>query len=153
MFPRTPVQFRASPHFAPYFQQGASRGKPPLFTVSGWNVQAKVVPIEARLAEGGSLYSVLLFIVYCIFLYLRYYLFVYYTYILRLANGTFYVGYSSDLKKRISYHNDGFVSSTKNFRPIQLVYYSAFGSKKKALDFEKYLKTSSGFTFRNKRLV
>ena len=48
---------------------------------------------------------------------------------------------------------EGSVESTKNLRPVKLVYYSAFSSQKKATDFEKYLKTSSGFAFRNKRLI
>jgi len=78
---------------------------------------------------------------------------VFYTYILQLRDKTYYVGYSFDLKNRIKAHNEGSISSTKNLRPVKLVYYSAFSSQKKATDFEKYLKTSSGFAFRNKRLI
>jgi putative endonuclease len=78
---------------------------------------------------------------------------VYYTYILQLRDKSHYIGYSDDLKKRIEYHNQGLVSTTKNLSPLKLIYYSAFVSKKKALDFEKYLKTNSGFAFRNKRLI
>ena len=77
---------------------------------------------------------------------------MYYCYILELKDGTYYVGYSSDLKKRIDEHCHGRVMDTKdNFQ--KLAFYSAFVSKKKALDFEKYLKTNSGFAFRNKRLI
>jgi putative endonuclease len=82
-----------------------------------------------------------------------YTLFVFYTYILKLSDNTFYTGFSENLKQRISAHQDGLVSQTKNHRPIKLVYYSAFESKKKALDFEKYLKSYSGFAFRNKHLI
>jgi putative endonuclease len=78
---------------------------------------------------------------------------VFYTYILQLRDDTYYVGYSSDLKARIKAHNQGLISSTKNLRPVKLVYYSSFSSQKKATDFEKYLKSSSGFAFRNKRLI
>ena len=78
---------------------------------------------------------------------------VYYTYILQLSDSTFYTGFSADLKQRITAHHNGLVSQTKNHRPIELIYYSSFLSKQKALDFEKYLKTYSGFAFRNKRLV
>jgi putative endonuclease len=78
---------------------------------------------------------------------------VYYVYILELNDGSYYHGYSDDLKQRIKAHYSGTVASTKNFRPFKLVYYSAFLSKKKALDFEIYLKTQSGFAFRNKRLI
>ncbi|OGK19557.1 excinuclease ABC subunit C [Candidatus Roizmanbacteria bacterium RIFCSPHIGHO2_02_FULL_40_13b] len=78
---------------------------------------------------------------------------MYYVYILKLSDDSYYIGYSTDLKSRIKTHNGGSVPSTKNFRPIKLIYYSAFLIQKKATDFEKYLKSSSGFAFRNKRLV
>jgi len=78
---------------------------------------------------------------------------VYYTYILQLVNKSYYVGYSSDLRTRVRDHNRGLIQSTKNLRPIKLVYYSSFISKEKAVQFEKYLKSSSGTAFRNKRLV
>jgi len=47
----------------------------------------------------------------------------------------------------------GNVSRTKELRPIQLAWYCSFISKIQALNFEKYLKSSSGFAFRNKHLV
>jgi len=78
---------------------------------------------------------------------------VYYVYILRVKNGTYYTGYTSDMDKRMKEHEEGSVRATKNLRPIELMYYSAFISKKKALDFERYLKSSSGFAFRNKRML
>jgi len=78
---------------------------------------------------------------------------MFYVYILKLINNSFYTGYSSNLKQRIEEHNYGSVKSTKNLRPVKLIYYSAFYSQKKATNFEKYLKTSSGFAFRNKRLI
>ncbi|MBA3723957.1 MAG: GIY-YIG nuclease family protein [Candidatus Levybacteria bacterium] len=78
---------------------------------------------------------------------------MYYTYILQLNDGSYYHGYSDDLTKRIKAHRQGSVASTKNLRPIKLVFYAAFTTKKKALAFEDYLKSSSGFAFRNKRLV
>jgi len=33
------------------------------------------------------------------------------------------------------------------------MFYAAFKAKEKAYEFEKYLKSSSGFAFRNKRLI
>lgn len=78
---------------------------------------------------------------------------MYYVYILRLKDSSLYIGYSSDLKERIKSHSHGLVESTKNVRPIKLIYYSAFSIQKKAVDFETYLKSSSGFAFRNKRLI
>lgn len=78
---------------------------------------------------------------------------MYYVYLVRLKNNTYYTGYSSNLKKRIEEHHKGNIPQTKNLRPVKLIFYAAFSSKKKALGFEKYLKTSSGFAFRNKRLI
>ncbi|OGH35802.1 MAG: hypothetical protein A2958_01390 [Candidatus Levybacteria bacterium RIFCSPLOWO2_01_FULL_38_13] len=78
---------------------------------------------------------------------------MYYVYILRLNDRSYYHGYSTDLKKRLKYHRQGLIPSTKNFRPVKLIFYSAFESKTKALEFEKYLKSSSGFAFRNKHLI
>lgn len=79
--------------------------------------------------------------------------FVFYTYILLLRDGTYYQGYSDNLKQRFKEHQRGIVESTKNFRPVKLVFYAAFQTKEKAISFEKYLKSSSGFAFRNKRLI
>lgn len=78
---------------------------------------------------------------------------MYYAYILKLNNGNYYVGSSTDLKNRKSEHDSGRVKSTRNFRPFKLVFYAAFESRAKAQKFEKYLKSSSGTAFRNKRLV
>ncbi len=74
---------------------------------------------------------------------------MYYAYILQLANGSYYHGFSTNLENRIKEHCQEFVSHTKNLRPVELVFYAAFETKKKAFDFEKYLKTNSGFVFRN----
>lgn len=78
---------------------------------------------------------------------------MYYAYILLLSNKQYYIGSSSNLKKRLAEHMRGGVSATKNKRPFNLVFYGAFKTQKLALDFEKYLKSSSGFAFRNKHLV
>jgi len=78
---------------------------------------------------------------------------MYYTYILRLNNNKFYIGFSENLKQRVKEHKSGRVNATKNLLPLELVYYSAFKDKLKALHFEKYLKSHSGFAFRNKRLL
>jgi putative endonuclease len=78
---------------------------------------------------------------------------VYYTYILRLNNGKYYIGHSTDLKSRFKEHCNRRVFATKNFIPCVLVFYAAFISIDLAIHFEKYLKTSSGFAFRNKHLI
>ncbi|OGM16050.1 excinuclease ABC subunit C [Candidatus Woesebacteria bacterium RBG_19FT_COMBO_42_9] len=78
---------------------------------------------------------------------------MYYVYLLKLNNGNYYTGYSANLEKRIVEHKRGKILTTKNALPLKLVYYSVFFTRKRALAFEKYLKSSSGFAFRNKRLI
>ena len=79
---------------------------------------------------------------------------MYYVYILHSAKSkNFYVGYTTNLKSRLSSHNDGKVFSTKPYVPCVLVYYSAFENSKLAKDFEQYLKSGSGKAFMYKRLV
>ena len=78
---------------------------------------------------------------------------MYYVYILKLYDGSYYVGYSDNLKQRISEHKRGIVKTTRNLLPLTLVFYSAFSAKQKAMKFERYLKEGSGFAFRNKHLI
>ncbi|MBI4022024.1 MAG: GIY-YIG nuclease family protein [Candidatus Andersenbacteria bacterium] len=78
---------------------------------------------------------------------------MYYVYILELVDGKHYIGFAADLKKRLLQHKHNTVFTTKNQKADKLVFYAAFATKKLALDFEKYLKSSSGFAFRNKHLV
>ncbi|PIZ61483.1 excinuclease ABC subunit C, partial [Candidatus Shapirobacteria bacterium CG_4_10_14_0_2_um_filter_40_12] len=67
---------------------------------------------------------------------------MYYVYVLQsLKDKKLYTGYSSDLKRRIIEHNQGLVASTKNRRPLKLVYYQAFESGADAGKEEKYLKS------------
>jgi putative endonuclease len=62
-----------------------------------------------------------------------------------------YVGYSTDLKQRLSDHNAGKSRHTSKYLPWILVTYMAFSDAAKAKDFEIYLKTASGKAFANKR--
>ena len=79
---------------------------------------------------------------------------MYYVYILKnLEKNTFYTGFSEDLKTRMRSHKEKTVKTTKAQGQNKLIFYSAFENKKKALDFEKYLKQGSGFAFARKRLV
>jgi len=77
----------------------------------------------------------------------------YYVYILKLSNGDYYIGRSDNLKRRMSEHIKGQERTTSNFLPLKLVTYLDFESKTKAVLFEKYLKSGSGFAFRNRHLV
>ena len=78
---------------------------------------------------------------------------MYYVYVLRSEKDEqFYVGYSADLEQRMKQHQNGEVESTKNRRPLELVYYEACKSQKDALHREKYLKTSYGKRYIKNRL-
>jgi putative endonuclease len=70
-----------------------------------------------------------------------------YVYILlSLKDELFYIGYSDDLKQRVIDHNHGKNISTKNRRPLELIFYEAFPTKTDALKRERYFKTSKGKT-------
>ncbi|HEX9804279.1 MAG TPA: GIY-YIG nuclease family protein [Candidatus Dojkabacteria bacterium] len=56
----------------------------------------------------------------------------------------YYVGRSSDLKKRMIMHNNGSVPFTSRGVPWELVYYAAFINKSDAVVEEKFLKTGKG---------
>lgn len=77
----------------------------------------------------------------------------YFVYILRLADNSFCVGYTENLKDRVSQHNQKQCKTTKDNLPVKLVWYSVFTNKKKAQNFERYLKSGSGTAFRRKRLI
>lgn len=78
---------------------------------------------------------------------------MYYVYILRLCSGTYYTGSTPNLQKRLREHQAGKNLSTRNLRPVQIVFFCAFPEKLNALRFEKYLKSGSGIAFRTKRLI
>jgi len=79
---------------------------------------------------------------------------MFYTYILRSRkNHTYYIGSTNDLKKRLKQHNDLRSTFSSKVAPLDLIWYAAFNERKRALEFERYLKSSSGFAFRNKRLI
>ena len=67
-------------------------------------------------------------------------------------DGKLYVGCTSGIVKRIKYHNDGKVFSTKNRGPFKLIYYEACLNQQDATHREKYLKTYHGKMFLKKRL-
>jgi putative endonuclease len=64
-----------------------------------------------------------------------------------------YTGFSENIDSRVNDHNSGKSVHTAKFAPWKLLWYAAFPKKEQALAFERYLKTSSGIAFRNKRLV
>ena len=51
-----------------------------------------------------------------------------------------YIGTTSNLEKRLSYHNEGRVKSTRPRRPFKIVHTEEFGDRAHALKRERYLK-------------
>jgi len=79
---------------------------------------------------------------------------MYYVYILEsIKTKKYYTGVTDNLKRRISEHNSGNSEYTAWSGPYNLVWYGAFTNKSKAYKFELYLKSSSGFAFRNKHFL
>lgn len=79
---------------------------------------------------------------------------MYFVYILISAlDKTLYTGMTREIKKRFREHNAGESGYTRAKRPWKLVWCCMFPNKYIAARFEKYLKTSSGIAFINKRLV
>ena len=77
----------------------------------------------------------------------------YYTYVLlSQKDNKFYTGYTSDLKRRFEEHNSGRVKSTKDRRPLILIYYEACLNQQDAKHREKYLKSYHGKMFLGNRL-
>jgi putative endonuclease len=78
---------------------------------------------------------------------------MFYTYVLiSKKDGKFYVGYTQNLKVRFEQHDKGLVESTKDRRPLVLIYYEACLNKDDALNRERYLKTYHGKMFIKKRI-
>jgi putative endonuclease len=77
-----------------------------------------------------------------------------YVYILQsqTAPDRFYTGLTDDLKLRLQRHNAGEIPHSAKFRPWRIKTAVAFTDRKRASDFERYLKSSSGRAFTKKRL-
>jgi putative endonuclease len=68
-----------------------------------------------------------------------------YVYVLQSArDAQLYTGCTTDLRTRLALHNAGQVPSTKERRPLKLIYYEACLDKRDACRREKYLKTTYG---------
>jgi predicted GIY-YIG superfamily endonuclease len=79
---------------------------------------------------------------------------MYYVYLLRsLEHDEVYTGFSTDLKRRLNEHNQGKSTHTNKFKPWTVVTYMSFANRKKAEEFEKYLKTGSGIAFARKHFL
>lgn len=62
-----------------------------------------------------------------------------------------YIGYTTDLEKRLKDHNSGHSPHTLKYLPWELITYIAFNTEAKARNFEKYVKVGSGSALAKKR--
>jgi putative endonuclease len=77
----------------------------------------------------------------------------YYVYILwSKVDNQFYTGYTKDIINRLNEHNNGHVVSTKNRRPLELIYWEGCLNQQDATRREKYLKSGNGKIYIKNRL-
>lgn len=77
----------------------------------------------------------------------------YYIYVLESEiDNLWYTGYTADLKKRLLLHNEGKVESTKNRRPLKLIYFEGCLNQQDATRREKYLKSGNGKSYLKSRM-
>jgi len=79
---------------------------------------------------------------------------MYYVYLLEcIKDKGWYIGYTSDLKKRFSQHNSGNGARTTRNKTWNLIYYEAYRNKSDAEGRERYLKSGSGRKFIKRQLA
>ncbi|HOZ55759.1 MAG: GIY-YIG nuclease superfamily protein [Parcubacteria group bacterium ADurb.Bin316] len=76
---------------------------------------------------------------------------MWFVYLIRsLLDGSHYIGYTENLQKRITEHNQGKTKSIKHKIPFKLIYFEAYANKTLARKRELELKNNS---FRKKELI
>ena len=69
----------------------------------------------------------------------------YFVYVLRSQkDNKHYIGSTSDVEKRLAFHNSGLQRSTRTRIPFILIYQDEFATKEEALKREKYIKSLKG---------
>lgn len=69
---------------------------------------------------------------------------MFYFYVLKLKNGKFYYGFTSNLKRRIQEHKSGKSVFTSKNGQFDLIFYEAYINKDDAKEAERYFKTGHG---------
>ena len=64
-----------------------------------------------------------------------------------MVDGRIYVGFTSDVNKRVKQHNSGVTKSTKGYRPWKMFYSEPVETREEARIREKYLKSGIGKEF------
>lgn len=78
---------------------------------------------------------------------------MYYVYVLENQDKSFYIGFTSDVNKRVADHNNGKGGRTTSLKSNwKLIYYEMYLEKNDALGREKFLKGGSGRKYLKKQL-
>ena len=73
---------------------------------------------------------------------------MHYIYMLKSElDGSFYIGYSTDIKRRLAEHNAGLSSYSSRKAPWKLIYWEEFEDKTSALRREIFLKKQKNRAF------
>ena len=64
-----------------------------------------------------------------------------------------YIGLTENISQRVDEHNAEKSPYTRKYGPWELRTYITFDKRKTAVDFEKYLKSGSGFAFLKKHFI
>ena len=79
--------------------------------------------------------------------------YMFYTYVLQSQkNNKWYIGYTSDLRKRFKQHKEGKSTYTNGRGPYKIIYYETCLNEDDARSRELYLKTGIGRRYLNSRL-
>jgi predicted GIY-YIG superfamily endonuclease len=79
---------------------------------------------------------------------------MWYVYVIKSRKtGYVYIGSTDNLKRRLTLHNNGGVTSTKPYYPFKLEAYIAVKSKDKARELERYFKMGSGKAVLKRRIL
>jgi putative endonuclease len=71
---------------------------------------------------------------------------MFFAYVLKsLKDSTYYYGYTSDLNKRLLYHNSGKSKYTRKKMPWIIHYSEKYSKKNEALKREKFFKSIKGY--------
>ncbi|MFO7807243.1 MAG: GIY-YIG nuclease family protein [Candidatus Moraniibacteriota bacterium] len=71
--------------------------------------------------------------------------------LISMKDGCRYIGSTNNFKRRLKEHNNGEVRSTKNRRPLVLLFKEGCSNGKEARERERFLKTHRGYNYIEKR--
>lgn len=78
---------------------------------------------------------------------------MYFVYLLEsVSNGSWYIGFTTNISKRLFAHNHHWNISTAHKGPWECIYYECYLDKNDALGRERFLKSGAGWRFLKKQI-